>query len=70
MGIPNRVWPGLDAEGRPLAIDTDARARAAGLVKLDMGGSIIFRHSVDAKELEELGQATIVPWPPQPPVAA
>jgi len=64
MSAPNRRWPGLASDGRTPLPTTDEQAFAAGLLKVDVGGQIVYRSSVDARELVETSGGIILAWPP------
>lgn len=64
MSAPNRqAWP-IGSDGNPQPPATDAQARACGLEKLEHieTGTVIYRHSVDRKELVRGGEYQHIPW--------
>ena len=62
MSAPNRRWPGLASDGRTPLPTTDEQAFAAGLLKVQIGEEILYRSSVDAKELVETSGGVILAW--------
>lgn len=65
MNAPNRHAYPIGPDGNLKAPTTDAEARACGLEKLEhvATGDIVYRHSVDRKELERTGEYVHHPWP-------